>query len=91
LYGEYLWGYVTAIHRAPLTSVERRECYGHLTRWLASRATKPRIPASIDVAAGVPIGLDVESVVAGYDSQTVTQRAMMQSGTRTGPMNDRRG
>jgi glycosyltransferase involved in cell wall biosynthesis len=91
LYGEYVWGYVTAIHRAPLTSVERHECYGHLTRWLASRATKPRIPASIDVVAGVPIGLDVESVVAGYDSQTVTQRAMMQSGTRTGPMNDRAG
>ena len=87
LYGEYLWGYVTAIHRAPLTSVERRECYGHLTRWLANRATKPRIPASIDVAAVVPIGLDVESVVAGYDSQTA-QQAIMHSGTRTGPMTD---
>ncbi len=70
LYGEYLWGYVTAIHQAPLTSVERRECYGHLTRWLASRATKSRLPSSIDVAAGVPDDLDVESVVAGCDSRS---------------------
>ena len=30
LYAEYLWGYVKVIHRAPLTSTERFECYGHL-------------------------------------------------------------
>ena len=65
LYAEYLWGYVKVIHRAPLTSTERFECYGHLARWLANRATRPRIPASIDVSAGVPTGLNVEAVVAG--------------------------
>lgn len=65
LYAEYLWAYITAIHRAPLTSVERRECYRHLARWLASRANLQRIPATIDVAAGVPAGLDIKAVVAG--------------------------
>lgn len=37
LYGEYFWGYVTAIRNAPLTPAEQRECYGYLLRWLAGR------------------------------------------------------
>lgn len=37
LYGEYIWGYVAAINSAPLSLAERRECYGHLASWLASR------------------------------------------------------
>jgi glycosyltransferase involved in cell wall biosynthesis len=70
LYAEYLWGYVTAIRRAPLTSVERRECYGHLVRWLASRTNRQRTQPRIDTAANVPAGLGVEAV-AGYDPQIV--------------------
>ena len=66
LYAEYLWGYVTAIHRGPLTSADRRACYGHLAEWLASRATKRGLPASIDRASGPPSGLDVTDMVAGY-------------------------
>ena len=38
LYAEYLWGYVSVVRRSPLPSAEKRECYGHLARWLASRA-----------------------------------------------------
>jgi glycosyltransferase involved in cell wall biosynthesis len=37
LYLEYLWGYVAAIRDAPLSPAERRECYRHLTRWIAWR------------------------------------------------------
>ena len=36
LYAEYLWGYVRAIRRAPLTSAERSECYKYLALWLAA-------------------------------------------------------
>ncbi|MFZ0250267.1 MAG: glycosyltransferase [Acidimicrobiales bacterium] len=64
LYGEYLWGYVTAIHRAPLTSAERLQCYGHLASWLTSRAHRQRVRGTIDREAGVPDGLNVEAVVA---------------------------
>ena len=39
LYTEYLWGFVSAIQRAPLPAAEKRECYGHLARWLVSRAS----------------------------------------------------
>ena len=38
LYGEYLWGYVSAIRKAPLSVADRRECYYHLAHWVISRA-----------------------------------------------------
>lgn len=38
LHVEYLWGYVRAIQRAPLSPLDRLRCYGHLVRWAASRA-----------------------------------------------------
>jgi glycosyltransferase involved in cell wall biosynthesis len=37
LLAEYLWGYVRAIQRAPLSPADRLRCYGHLARWVASR------------------------------------------------------
>jgi glycosyltransferase involved in cell wall biosynthesis len=65
LYGEYLWGYVTAIHRAPLTWTDRRQCYRHLGLWLASRANRGRIQESMDTTVGHPVDLSVETIVAG--------------------------
>jgi glycosyltransferase involved in cell wall biosynthesis/O-antigen/teichoic acid export membrane protein len=38
LLAEYVWGYVGAIRRAPLSPSDRLRCYGHLLRWVASRA-----------------------------------------------------
>jgi hypothetical protein len=38
LLAEYVGGFVGAIRRAPLSSVERRRCYTQLLRWMASRA-----------------------------------------------------
>jgi glycosyltransferase involved in cell wall biosynthesis len=38
LYGEYVWAYLEAIRRAPLSTAERFECLRILTRYLASRA-----------------------------------------------------
>ena len=38
LYGEYLWGYVAMIQRAPLSAADRHECYRYLAQWAASRA-----------------------------------------------------
>ena len=38
LYAEYIWGYVAAIRRAPLSPRDRRECYRYLAQWLAGRA-----------------------------------------------------
>ena len=38
LYAEYLWGYVAAIRRAPLSPADRQECYRYLARWAFSRA-----------------------------------------------------
>lgn len=40
LLSEYVWGFITAIHNAPLDHRERRDCYQHLARWAASRAKR---------------------------------------------------
>lgn len=42
LYAEYLWGYVSAIRRAPLSPAEKRECYSYLGKWLLTQAVSPR-------------------------------------------------
>jgi glycosyltransferase involved in cell wall biosynthesis len=44
LYLEYIWGYFSAIRRAPLSRAEKGRCYSLLTRWLASRALPDRQP-----------------------------------------------
>jgi len=48
LYSEYAWAYVAAIRRAPMSSAERRECYGYLARWMASRT----LPVACQAAQG---------------------------------------
>jgi glycosyltransferase involved in cell wall biosynthesis len=62
LYGEYLWAYVTAIHRAPLPAAERRECYRHLAEWLAKR---PGAAGQNDPASVAHRDISVDSIVAG--------------------------
>jgi glycosyltransferase involved in cell wall biosynthesis len=42
LYAEYLWGYVAAIRRAPLSAADKRECYRHLVQFASSRALPGR-------------------------------------------------
>ncbi len=39
LLGEYLWAYIEAIQRAPLSPADRRECYRNLTWWISDRVT----------------------------------------------------
>ncbi len=63
LYGEYIWAYVAAIQRAPLSVPDRRDCYRYLAQWLVSRGlpgagtqaepgsvTDPEIPIDLIVA-----------------------------------------
>lgn len=64
LYGEYVWGYIAAIRRAPLSSADKRECYRYLGQWFASRAR----PGGAHIVDPVPVadpGILVDSVVAG--------------------------
>lgn len=71
LYGEYIWAYVSAIHRAPLTAAEKRECYLLLARWTAGRAlpvvsrTLSRSGLTRDESfTPAPIDISVDAVVA---------------------------
>lgn len=63
LYGEYIWAYVSAIRRAPLSVADRRECYRHLMQWMASHE---RPGAVHDDPAPVPHpDIKIDSIVAG--------------------------
>jgi glycosyltransferase involved in cell wall biosynthesis len=46
LYGEYIYAYMAAIHRAPLSAIDRGECYRCLAAWLLTRTVPRR--ASVD-------------------------------------------
>src|SRR5262249_60097207 len=48
LVAEYLWGYVAAIRRAPLSSADRRACYRLLAHWMADQAASGVLPMHLD-------------------------------------------
>ena len=70
LYGEYIWAYVRAIHRAPLSTADRRECYRYLVQWLASRARPGGAGGSEPVPVADP-AISVGSVVAGREGSSL--------------------
>lgn len=80
LYGEYVWAFISAIHRAPLSPQERRECYRSLAKWFSSRAfsgrNKPGDPASIDPLPNI----DVSSVVARWDVRSSADAGLANQG-----------
>jgi glycosyltransferase involved in cell wall biosynthesis len=69
LLAEYLWGYVAAIRRAPLSPPDRRECYRHLAQWILSRATSRALPKRL--------GRTEDQLFAVLDNQAVSVRAVV--------------
>ena len=68
LYGEYVWAYVSAIQRAPLSIADRRECYRYLAQWFTSRAR----PGTAGQEEPVPMAhqdIQVDSIVAGRQAR----------------------
>ena len=67
LYAEYVWAYLVAIQRAPLSPKDRRECYRYLMQWMTSRARPRGVQPAEDPApnrAAHPV-ISVDTVVAG--------------------------
>ena len=52
LYGEYVWGFASAVWRSPLQPVEKRACFGALARWLASRIVPGPVQAEEQESLG---------------------------------------
>jgi glycosyltransferase involved in cell wall biosynthesis len=73
LYAEYIWGYASAIRRAPLSPAERRECYRVLASFVAGRATpvakrvlsRSGLETGESASTAPPPGMSIEAVVAG--------------------------
>jgi len=55
LYAEYLWGYVSAIHGAPLSPADKRACYQHLAGWLSTRLNRRPGRMFAQPSADIPI------------------------------------
>ena len=74
LLAEYFWGYISAIHDAPLSPADKRECYGLLARWVGGRAAPVtgRILRRSVVETGPPVGITppemvLDGIVAGRE------------------------
>jgi glycosyltransferase involved in cell wall biosynthesis len=70
LYGEYLWGYVAAIRRAPLSHADRRECYQHLADWATSRARPGHTRRAPEPPSAAGAVVSVDAVVAGRERRS---------------------
>ena len=64
---EYVWGYLAALQRAPLSARDRARCWRHLARWLASRAVPPRVRGTADLPVEVVTDevVSIDAMVAG--------------------------
>jgi glycosyltransferase involved in cell wall biosynthesis len=73
LYAEYIWGYIGAIQRAPLSHADRRECYGYLAQWIVNRAMNSAFPKRLEPNHDRPSALvnnealSVAAIVAGQE------------------------
>jgi glycosyltransferase involved in cell wall biosynthesis len=66
LYGEYVWAYIRAIRRAPLSGAERRECLRYLGQWFTSRAR----PGGTEPDELTPVphpDIQIDAIVAGRE------------------------
>ncbi|MGW8761652.1 glycosyltransferase family 2 protein [Streptomyces sp. NPDC055815] len=69
LLAEYVWGFIDAIRRAPLSAADRRACYRHLVEWATSRA-RPSAGERVEDRAPVDparLTLSVDDLVAGRE------------------------
>ena len=67
LYGEYVWAYMRAIWRAPLSAADKRNCYRYLAQWFASRVRQG--PSAGEAPLPPHLEGSLESIVAGRDRQ----------------------
>ena len=68
LYGEYVWGYLAAIRRAPLSLRDQRECYRYLTQWFASRMRPGHAEPAEPLPAAPSADILIDLIVAGRKS-----------------------
>jgi glycosyltransferase involved in cell wall biosynthesis len=48
LLSDYVWGFVDAVRRAPLSAADKRQCYRYLAHWLVNRALPGSSRGSVD-------------------------------------------
>jgi glycosyltransferase involved in cell wall biosynthesis len=72
LYAEYIWGYIGAIRRAPLSSDDRLKCFTYLAGYLASRARVGQKDTAL-WQADVHADISISALVAGQERRNDAQ------------------
>lgn len=72
LLAEYVWGFVAAVRRSPLSPAQRRSCYRDLARWFGSRTLprRPRPPAGRPSPVLDALSVTVDTIVPGRTKRT---------------------
>jgi glycosyltransferase involved in cell wall biosynthesis len=79
LVAEFLWGYVAAIRRAPISAADRRQCYLHLYRKFSGRV-RPVLTQSLrggvfayeNVPIPTPKEINLSEIVGGLEQERST-------------------
>ncbi|GAA1366154.1 glycosyltransferase family 2 protein [Streptomyces beijiangensis] len=73
LLAEYLWGFASAIRRAPLSRADRRACHRHFAAWMTSRV-RPGAGERVEDRASVDpaeLTVSLDALVAGRERRQV--------------------
>lgn len=72
LLADYVWGFVDAVRRAPLSPADRRQCYRYLALWLASRALAGSSQRFEDQPSPIlnQLTVTIDTVVAGRERKS---------------------
>ena len=74
LYTEYIWAYIAAVRRAPLSPADRQQCYRYLARWVTSRARPGHTRGATEPAAAAGHGAIAEPLISVGDVVAGQQR-----------------
>jgi glycosyltransferase involved in cell wall biosynthesis len=79
LVAEFIWGYVAAIGRSPLSIADRGQCYKYLAEWIVNRAlpvTRQVFGQGVfaweDATIPPPVHIPLEKIVAGLDREQLS-------------------
>lgn len=70
---EYLWAFVTAVRRGPISNSDRTECYRHVARYLTSRIRPialKRVANMRPLAVGETMDIDLNAVIPGRQRES---------------------
>jgi hypothetical protein len=70
LYGEYIWAYLAAIQRAPLSATERRACRRWLASWVLQRVRPGMATQGAEPPEVADADIRLDQLVPGWQKKS---------------------